>query len=94
MTRSDSTVLVTRLEKFLDDSDSKGLWLWRDENVSGTSLVDSYTDMDVKKTNYQAFFQRRKVWNFQGKLRILLMVNAEKWGAKIKKWERCQRAIA
>jgi len=49
----------------------------------------------IQDTNYQAFFQRGKVWNFQrGKLCSLLMVNAEKWGAKIKKWERCQIAIA
>jgi len=50
MTRNDSAVLVTRLdqvmtltrlEKFLDDSDSKGLWLWLDKNDSDTSLLVS-----------------------------------------------------
>ena len=36
-----------------------------------------------------------KVWNFQrGKLCSLLMVNPEKWGVQIKKWRRCQLAIA
>ena len=51
MTRSDSTVLVTRLwldqvmiltrlEKNLDDSDSRGLWLWLDKNDSDTSLLN------------------------------------------------------
>jgi len=35
------------------------------------------------------------VLNFQGgKLCGLLVVNAEKWGAKIYKWGRCQLAIA
>jgi len=47
MTRSDSTILVTRLDqvmtrlwldKISDDSDSKGSWLWLDRNDSGTSL--------------------------------------------------------
>jgi len=45
MTRSDSTVPVTRLShdntltrKILDDSDSTGLCLWLDKNDSGTSL--------------------------------------------------------
>jgi len=42
MTRSDSTLLVTRLDqimtrfdstrKILDDSDSKGMWLWLDSD--------------------------------------------------------------
>jgi len=43
-----------------------------------------------------SIFSKREVWNFflGGKFCSLLMVNAEKWGAKIKKWERCQLAIA
>jgi len=56
MTRSDSTVFVTRLwldqvmtltltrlEKILDDSDSKGLWFWLDKNDSGTWLAENLT---------------------------------------------------
>jgi len=31
---------LTRLEKILDDSDSKGLWLWLDKNDSDTSLEE------------------------------------------------------
>jgi len=39
----------------------------------------------IQDTNHQALFQRGKVWNSQrGKLCSLLMVNAEKRGAKIK----------
>jgi len=35
------------------------------------------------------------VLNFQrGELCGLLVVNAEKWGAKMCKWRRCQLAIA
>jgi len=47
MTRIGLTVLVTRLgkvmtrfEKFLDDSDLKSLRLWLNENESGTSLAE------------------------------------------------------
>ena len=36
---NDSTVLVIRLETILDDSDSRGLWLWLDKNDSGTPLL-------------------------------------------------------
>jgi len=51
MTRSDSTVHVTRsgstklwldsdsTRKFLDDSNLKRLWLWLDKHDSGTSLT-------------------------------------------------------
>jgi len=42
-----------------------------------------------------SIFSKEKVWNVRrGKLFGLLMVNAEKWDAKIKKWGRCQFAIA
>jgi len=39
MTRHWLDQVMTRLGKFLDDSDSKGSWLWLDKNDSGTSLL-------------------------------------------------------
>jgi len=33
-------MILTRLEKNLDDSDSRGLWLWLDKNDSDTSLLN------------------------------------------------------
>ena len=64
-------------------------------------LVVVYCFMDSQKheskqmqdTNYQAFLKGESVKLSMGKLCSLLMVNAEKFGAKIKKWGRCQRAI-
>jgi len=61
------------------------------------AFMDSRKDMTepIQDTSYQAFSQWGKVWNFQrGKLCGLFMMNADKWGAKIKKWGRCQLAIA
>jgi len=40
------------------------------------------------------FFKGGRCETFKGVNCGLLMVNAEKWGAKIKKWGRCQLAIA
>jgi len=40
LTRLDQVMTLTRLEKILDDSDSKGLWLWLDKNDSDTSLLE------------------------------------------------------
>jgi len=50
-----------------------------------------------RSSGYQipSIYQRGKVGNFQwGKRCSLLMVNAGKCGVKIKKWRRCQLAIA
>jgi len=42
-----------------------------------------------------SIFSKGEVGNFQrGKFCGLLMVNAEKWEAKIEKWGQCQVAIA
>ena len=38
LTWLDQVMTLTRLVKILDDSDSKGLWLWFNKNDSGTSL--------------------------------------------------------
>jgi len=46
------------------------------------------------KTNAKHCFKGESVTFQRGKLCSLLMVNAEKWGAKIKKWGRSQLAIA
>jgi len=59
--------------------------------------MDSHKNMNVNKSGFQKprIFSKEEVWNFErGKLCSLLMVNAEKWGAKIKNWRRCQLAIA
>ena len=40
LTRLDQSMTLTRLEKNLDDSDSRGLWLWLDKNDSDTSLLN------------------------------------------------------
>jgi len=40
------------------------------------------------------FFKGGRCEAFKGVDCSLLMVNAEKWGAKVKKWGRCQLAIA
>jgi len=37
----DHVMTLARLEKILDDSDSKGLWLWLDKNDSDASLIIS-----------------------------------------------------
>jgi len=51
------TLTLTRLEKFLEDSDSKGLWLWLEKNESGTSLLIWYGPFRSfgKKFNPQLF---------------------------------------
>ena len=58
-------------------------------------IIYSHEHGQIQDTKYQAFYQRGKEWNFQrGKLCSVLMVNAGKWGMKIKKWRRWQLAIA
>jgi len=53
-------------------------------------FIYSHEREQIQDTKYQAYYQRGKVWNFQrGKRCTLLMVNAGKWGVKIKKWRRC-----
>jgi len=57
-------------------------------------FIYSHEREQIQDTKYQALYQRGNVWNFQrGKRCSLLMVNAGKWGGKIK-WGRCQLAIA
>jgi len=59
--------------------------------------MDSHKDVNVNKFRIPTTkqFSKGQVWKFQrGKLCSLLVVNPEKWGAKIKKWGRCQLAIA
>jgi len=59
--------------------------------------MDSYNDMNVNKFRIPTtkhFSKGEGVELSEGKICSLLMVNAEKWGAKIKKWGPCQHAIA
>jgi len=44
LTQFDQAMTLTRLEKILDYSDSKGLWLWLDKNDSDTSLLVACKD--------------------------------------------------
>jgi len=58
--------------------------------------MHSHKDMNVNNFRIpttQHFFKGEGV-KLRGKLCSLLMVYAEKCGAKIKKWGRCQLAIA
>jgi len=58
--------------------------------------MDSHKDMNVNKFRIPTtkhFFKGGKVWHLQrGKLCSLLMVNAEKFGAKIK-WGEANRLL-
>jgi len=50
--------------------------------------MESFKDMAVNK------FRKSSILQVFYRLSSLLMVNAEKWNAKLEKWGRCQLAIA